>query len=508
MLDIKYDAIYARQSVDRVDSISIESQIEFCKREALGKIEIYADKGYSGKNTDRPEWQRLLADIKQNKVQRVITYRLDRISRSVLDFANIIDTFEEYHVDFISTMEKFDTGTPIGKAMVMIVMVFAQLERETIQQRVLDAYKSRSAKGFYMGGRVPYGFKLTDTFIDGIRTKMYEPDEGEKKIVQLVFEMYSRHTVSLGDVVKHLREIGVQDSNRIIISRPRIRDIICNPIYLKADQAALQFFKDNDVEIVNSDDQFIGTNGCYLYQGGPDAAKSKKTGLYGSKLVIAPHEGFISSDVWLTCRKKCLTNRQQAKPTKAKRTWLAGKVKCANCGYALTAKLNMRRHKEPYEFLVCQSKYNKHNCDGVGAIYLKDVQDAVFEEMKKKLEEFKVLYGEASSGEDVGVRVTLERQIDNKEAEVAHLVEQLCSMSGAAVNYVNAKINQLVVENEELETQLKELLRQHEEVHTDAISNYLDMWDEVSFDDKRAVVDALIESVHVGPGSIKIKWKF
>ena len=171
-----YDAIYARQSVDRIDSISVESQVEFCKKEVIGQnFKVYTDKGYSGKNMERPAFQQLLQDIKAGKIRKVIVYRLDRISRSVLDFANLIEVFQKNSVGFVSTMEKFDTGAPIGKAMLMIVMIFAQLERETIQQRVVDAYSSRSKRGFYMGGRVPFGFELVETTIDGIRTKMYQP---------------------------------------------------------------------------------------------------------------------------------------------------------------------------------------------------------------------------------------------------------------------------------------------------------------------------------------------
>ena len=83
---IREDCIYARQSVDRKDSISIESQIDFCKYELKGgSCRVFKDKGYSGKNTDRPEFQKLLGEIRKGKVQRVIVYKLDRISRSILD---------------------------------------------------------------------------------------------------------------------------------------------------------------------------------------------------------------------------------------------------------------------------------------------------------------------------------------------------------------------------------------------------------------------------------------
>ena len=142
-MNIREDVIYARQSVDRKDSISIESQIDFCKYELKGgSCRIFKDKGYSGKNTDRPEFQKLLGEIRKGKVRRVVVYKLDRISRSILDFANMMELFQEYDVEFVSSTEKFDTSTPMGRAMLNICIVFAQLERETIQKRVTDAYTS------------------------------------------------------------------------------------------------------------------------------------------------------------------------------------------------------------------------------------------------------------------------------------------------------------------------------------------------------------------------------
>lgn len=158
---IREDCIYARQSVDRKDSISIESQIDFCKYELKGgSCRVFKDKGYSGKNTDRPEFQKLLGEIRKGKVRRVIVYKLDRISRSILDFATMMELFQEYDVEFVSSTEKFDTSTPMGRAMLNICIVFAQLERETIQKRVTDAYYSRCLKGFHMSGQAPYGYQL------------------------------------------------------------------------------------------------------------------------------------------------------------------------------------------------------------------------------------------------------------------------------------------------------------------------------------------------------------
>ncbi len=195
----RIDAIYARQSVDRKDSISSESQIELCKYELRGgNFRQYTDKGYSGKNTDRPKIQELMADIKRGLIKRVVVYKLDRISRSILDFATMMETFQAYNVEFVSSTEKFDTSTPMGRAMLNICIVFAQLERETIQKRVTDAYYSRCQRGFHMSGAAPFGFQLEPTTIQGIRTKMMIPDPDTANITRLMFEMYAEPSTSFG----------------------------------------------------------------------------------------------------------------------------------------------------------------------------------------------------------------------------------------------------------------------------------------------------------------------
>ena len=198
-------AIYARKSVFREDSISVESQIEQCVYETRGeKYVVYKDNGYSGKNTDRPDFQRMITDIKLGKISKVIVYKLDRISRSVLDFSEMMEMFQKYKVDFVSATEHFDTSSPMGRAMLNICIVFAQLERETIQQRVADAYASRSKRGFYMGGKIPYGYKKVPITIDGVKTSMYEINPDEASDIKLIYELYSKPSATLGDVLREL----------------------------------------------------------------------------------------------------------------------------------------------------------------------------------------------------------------------------------------------------------------------------------------------------------------
>ena len=184
-------AIYARQSVEKKDSISIESQIEYAKREIFTEdFKIYQDSGYSGKNTNRPAFHEMMADVQSGRIEKVVVYRLDRISRSILDFADFINILESNRISFVSATEKFDTSTPMGRAMLYIIVVFAQLERETIAERVRDNYYARVKKGAWGGGPAAFGFDLVKTTIDGKKATICQPNE-QISVVQRIFELYA-----------------------------------------------------------------------------------------------------------------------------------------------------------------------------------------------------------------------------------------------------------------------------------------------------------------------------
>lgn len=294
----KLDAIYARQSIDKADSISIESQLEFCRYEARGAACLeFSDKGYSGKNTDRPAFQQMLEAIKEGKIKRVICYKLDRCSRSILDFSNLMAQLQEFGVEFVSCTEKFDTSTPMGRAMLNICIVFAQLERETIQQRVFDAYHARCKKGFYMGGRIPFGYRLEPYRLDGKKTARYAVMESEADILRLLYKAYSAPLTSLQDLVAMLEAAGIphprKENGKWI--RENIGRMLRNPIYVKADREIYRYFREKGIALYNPEADYIGTNGCYLYT----ESKNKL-------LVLAPHEGIVDSGLWLACRNKRL----------------------------------------------------------------------------------------------------------------------------------------------------------------------------------------------------------
>ena len=157
-------AIYSRKSLFTGKGDSIENQIELCKNYLekyypdINEFKVYEDEGFSGGNTNRPKFQQLLKDIKNREINVLICYRLDRISRSVADFSSTYNMLEENNVAFISVREQFDTSTPMGKAMLYISSVFAQLERETIAERVRDNMIQLSKTGRWLGGSCLSGF--------------------------------------------------------------------------------------------------------------------------------------------------------------------------------------------------------------------------------------------------------------------------------------------------------------------------------------------------------------
>ena len=133
--------LYARKSVERENSISCETQLEYCKMmvkpdERHEKIITLIDNGFSGGNVNREGFQKMMKLIRKGRVSKVIVYKLDRISRSLVDFVQILQEFKDYNVEFVSSQESFDTSTPYGELVVKILMVFAEFERTSIIDRV------------------------------------------------------------------------------------------------------------------------------------------------------------------------------------------------------------------------------------------------------------------------------------------------------------------------------------------------------------------------------------
>ena len=232
-------ALYARKSVERENSISCETQLEYCKamlkpEERKEKILSFVDNGYSGGNLDRDGYKDMMKQVERGRITKIIVYRLDRISRSLSDFVSILDTLKKHGVQFVSSQESFDTSSPYGEMIVKILMVFAEFERQSIIARVTQAYQHRSELGFYMGGRRPYGFNLVETEIHGIKTKMLSPVASEIDQIHYIFENYAVSGVSLRRLMDDLIQNGIRPTEGEW-SSAKLSAILKNSIYVRAD---------------------------------------------------------------------------------------------------------------------------------------------------------------------------------------------------------------------------------------------------------------------------------
>lgn len=500
-----YDAIYTRQSVEKIDSISIESQLEYCKYETRGNpYKQYTDKGYSGKNTNRPAFEEMLADMERGEVSRVIVYKLDRISRSILDFANMMEAFQKYNVEFVSSTEKFDTSTPIGRAMLNICIVFAQLERETIQKRVTDAYYSRCKKGLYMGGRIPYGFAKMDTVINRIKTSMYISVPEESEQIKLMYSLYANSENSLGDIVTYFNENGIIHLRGGMWSTARISDMLRNPVYVKADADVYEFFRSQGANVINPVSDFTGYNACYLYKGTISTTR-KQCDLTDKEIVLAPHQGIVSSQDWIQCRIRCLNNRQSTKTCKPKNSWLVGKVKCGKCGYGLTiAKANTKWHR----YFICATKLATEGskCGGTGGTVYADVlEDYMLEAIRKRLSEFQTLSKQTENRISPKVNENKIR-ISQIDREIDDLLSKVAGANEILMQYINDKIETLDGERKRLQEETLSFTHNPTENSLGIISNHVKKWEDATFEDRQSVVDVLVKVIHIADGNIEITW--
>jgi DNA invertase Pin-like site-specific DNA recombinase len=204
-------AVYTRVSTDeRLGQAfnSLDAQREACQayiasQRQEGWVEVgdrYDDGGFSGGTLDRPALTRLLADIEAGAVDVIVVYKIDRLSRSLMDFARLVEVFDRHDVTFVSVTQAFNTTTSMGRLTLNILLSFAQFEREVIGERIRDKVAASKARGMWMGGKVPLGYRVQD------RKLVVVPTEAAQ--LRRVFEIFAE-TRSGVATVQQLRAEGI-----------------------------------------------------------------------------------------------------------------------------------------------------------------------------------------------------------------------------------------------------------------------------------------------------------
>ena len=498
-------AIYARQSVEKRDSISIESQIEYCKTKLLPNEEysIYEDKGFSGKNIDRPKYLEMIKDIESGKITKVVIYKLDRISRAILDFANMMNQFSKYGVSIISCNDPIDTSTATGRAMLTIIMTFAQLERETIQQRIKDNYYARGRQGYYLGGRAPYGYQKIDTMLNGKKTYTFEQKAIQAEQVCELFSEYGDTNISLGKLAGKITSKGFRTNFDGAWSGVSLGRLLRNPVYVKANADVYLYLKSKGATMNNDVSEYIGENGCYVYAERNSVSTSKFTDLSGSFVTLALHRGLVEPELWLRCQYKLDTNKQVKNSGKGTHSWLSGIVKCGYCGMAI----NVVNNNRGSNYINCGGRKLRICFERKKVIKIEQIEAIVEKQLLYRIGTIKE-QGAPPVMED-GLEVNrLKIQLIHIDEKIDNYMRQIENANNVVMQYINRNVSELDVKKKELVSQILKMSTDKGRPNYEGIdiNDCIENWHNFSLGQRKKIASIFIGNIFVTDEQIEVKF--
>lgn len=485
MNDTRKFAIYSRKSKFTGKGESIGNQIELCKQNIRlsypdvteEDILIFEDEGFSGGNTRRPQFQEMLKLCRKKQIKCIVCYRLDRISRNVSDYSALIEELNRLDVAFISINEKFDTSTSMGRAMMYIASVFAQLERETIAERIRDNMLELAKDGRWLGGVPPTGYKSVETVgsitVDGKKRKarMLEIIPEEAEIVRLIFSKF----LELRSITKtetYLIQNNYLSKNQKNLTRFAIKGILANPVYMIADETAWNYFEIKNVDIFAEKSDFDGKHAVMAYNktnqkvGRTNQIRDIKDWI----IAVGKHQGIISSHDWVEVQKLLEQNKSKSyRKPKSNVALLSGLLYCGNCGSFMRPKLTQRRNKDGeliYNYLCEMKEKSKSQKCAMKRPNGNELDRMVCEEIKKLSEDKSAFMTILKNGQkslnvnDASYQEKLKSLRKSKadnEAKIKSLVQSLSEMEeSSAKSYILQEINELDEKVKAFRTQINE----------------------------------------------------
>lgn len=524
-------AIYSRKSKFTGKGESIGNQVELCKdyvRNMFGetyvdRCVVFEDEGFSGGNLKRPAFQKMMTDVRKRKFKAIVVYRLDRVSRNISDFTGLIDELSKLGVSFVSIREQFDTSTPMGRAMMFIISVFSQLERETIAERIRDNMHELAKTGRWLGGNTPTGFKseaVSNVSVDGKMRKSFKlvPIPEEAEISKMIFDLYTE-TDSLTAVEAEMLRRRIKTKQGKDFTRFAIKGILQNPVYMVADVNAYDYFQKQEANVCFPKEAFDGTCGIMAYNR-TDQEKGKTTVILPVSewiIAIGQHPGVVPSHQWIKVQESLDRNKSKAyRKPRNNEALLTGLLFCS-CGDRMYPKLSQRKtaNGEPIYAYVCKMKErskreccNRRNVNG-------NVLDAAIVEQIKALTEHDssfIAQLEKSRQFYTGNRAQYESQLAGLRAEyVEHektingLIDSLGMLGDSiAKPRVLKRIEELTQTNRDIENRIHELEGLTEanalsDMEFDLLRQMLSMFraniDEMSIEEKRAAIRTVVRKV-------------
>ncbi len=416
--------------------------ISYAKSKDYTEFEYYIDGGYSGKDLNRPAIQRLIEDCKNHKIDAVFVFKLDRISRSQRDTLYLIEeVFNKYDVSFISMRENFDTSSPFGKAMIGVLSVFAQLERETILERTRIGLKKRAEAGLWRGGgKIPFPYR----YDRNTGTLVPIPEQ-----VELLHKMISLYISG-----KSFNAIG---------------------------------------KIVGMDESMVETRILSITNTGKVP--------YRNEIFDGQHEAVVSDELYEEILR---VNKVRSREPYERHYLLSGKVYCGHCGAKYRyQKWGKRLIMYCYSQQKSKPKYIKDpNCKNKRWDTF-EVEDAVLEELFKvslDIDLFKKTFNIAS----VNVKNELKARLEEIKKQINNLLNFIASgiaVDETNKKITELEKEKEQIEEKLLSSDKKE---KDNKVSLNMITNLKTTWFDMDFDEQRRIIEHLIDKVVVNDNEINI----
>jgi site-specific DNA recombinase len=391
-------AVYTRKSTEEgleMEFNSLDAQREVCEayiasQKAEGWLLVpdrYDDGGCSGGTLQRPALQRLLADIEAKRINVVIVYKIDRLSRALMDFARLVELFDRNLVTFVSVTQSFNTTTSMGRLTLNVLLSFAQFERELTGERIRDKFAASRKKGMWMGGWTPLGYDVRD--------RKLVIDVREAAHVRFIFERFERLR-SVTKLIPILAAEGIKAKSGKPVEKGYLYRIISNPVYV-------------------------------------GEARHKGTSYLGE------HKAIIDRALWQRVQDILKVNpRKRAAHSRARTPALLRGLIFGPSGTAMTPS-HTRRNGKLYRYYIDMDVLKRGAAPGpVSRIAAGDVERAVIDQLRAILRAPEII---------IRTWRTARRKIDQiTEAEVRDALEQLDPLWGELFPAEQARIVQLLVE--------------------------------------------------------------
>lgn len=544
----RFIAIYARKSKYTNKGDSISAQIENCKEKIKRlpsynesiEIKEFSDNGFSGGNTNRPQFKELLECCRKNQVSLVVCYKIDRISRSLRDYVDILREFDTHNVEFMCSSQDFSTLDCNHKFMMNIFMAFAEMERDMISERIRDNMLSLARTGRWLGGTTPLGYESVQQTevisLDSNKIRYLHKLEvvpEEKEIFMKIYKKY-KETGSLTQVERYSHEMGIRTRNGKYFSISALGQLFRNPVYAAADQNMYEYFSKKGAVVSGAKASYDGTRGLMVYNKmNQNGGKSHQQHPVEEWIVaVGEHEPFMTGEEWLKFQERLeLSRSRKYRSDRKNSALLSGILRCGNCGSFMRPKgynsVDINGNKNFGYLCEEKEKSRRTNCDMKNPHGL-ELDKLVCREIKKLSENSAVFLKQLDYAEEKIFETSddnrselkeLKKEDKNIERQKENIMERLSNEPAENVEFTESMRNKYNSLNEKQKV-IRESIYKLESINNnqmekknqierlkETFSSFPTTFDAMPNDKKRELIHELIEVVIWDGNSAHIYFK-